>query len=205
MQYVRMERRRLLEARAKCWVPSRPRAIGRMQAALAALCLATALLLLQSQLVRAEEGPVVVDGVASTSISADSSAGMSTTNPRVRSILAAHPHQFVVICVAGCDGKPRAVQVLPRPVERRVGQFVPSAARPGKPAYGPQRPGASQGLMAATANDVVCIAGCNSKPGQVLQRISGLPPPPKVVPIANQGMLPRIPDEAKTEAPAAAR
>jgi hypothetical protein len=174
-----------------------------MQIALAALCLATALSLLQSPLVRAEEGPVVLDGAANTSISADSSSGMPTTNPRVRSILAAHPHQFVVICVAGCDGKPKAVQVLPRPVEGRVGQFVPTAAAPGKPAYGPQRPGASQGSMAATEDDVICLAGCNSKPGHVLQRISGLPPPPKAAPAANQGLLPRIPDNSKTERPAA--
>ena len=205
MQYVRMERQRLLEGRAKCWAPARPRPIGRMQAALAALCLATALLLLQSPLVRAAEGPVVVDGVADNSISADAGAGMSNANPRVRSILAAHPNQFVVICVAGCDGKPRAVQVLPRPVERRVGQFVPSAAKMGKLVPGPQRQGASAGSMAATENDVVCIAGCNSKPGQVLQRISGLPAPPKAAPAVSKDALPRIPDDMKTEGPAPAR
>jgi hypothetical protein len=130
---------------------------------------------------------------------------MPTTNPRVRSILAAHPHQFVVICVAGCDGRPKAVQVLPRPVERRVGQFVPTAAGPAKPAYGPLLPGASRASIAATADDVVCIAGCNSKRGQVVQRISGLPPPPKAVPAANQDALPRVPGDAKTEPPAAPR
>ena len=119
---------------------------------------------------------------------------MSNANPRVRSILAAHPNQFVVICVAGCDGKPKAVQVLPRPVERRVGQFVPSAAKMGKPASGPQRSGTAAGSMAATENDVVCLAGCNSKPGQVLQRISGLPAPPKAAPAASQDALPRIPE-----------
>ena len=127
----------------------RPRGRERSAAcrlALAALCLATALLLLQSPLVRAAEGPVVVDGVADNSISADAGAGMSNANPRVRSILAAHPNQFVVICVAGCDGKPKAVQVLPRPVERRVGQFVPSAAKMGKLASRPAAAGHIGGL-----------------------------------------------------------
>jgi hypothetical protein len=82
---------------------------------------------------------------------------------------------------------------------------VPSAAKTGKPVYGPQRPGASPASRASTENDVVCVAGCAGKPGQVLQRISGLPPPPKAAPAVNQGMLPRLPDDAKAKAPAAAR
>ncbi len=54
--------------------------------------------------------------------------GMPATNPRVKPILAAHPDQLVVICVAGCDGKPKAVQILPRPIAGRAAEYVPSAA-----------------------------------------------------------------------------
>ena len=100
--------------------------------------------------------------------------GMPSSNPRVRPILAAHPGQSVVICVAGCDGKPRAVQVLPGPVTARVGGYLPSMAKMGTEAYGPPSPVGRQ--AAAQDNDVVCLAGCAGRPGQVLQRVSDLPP-----------------------------
>jgi hypothetical protein len=105
----------------------------------------------------------------------DTGGGMPSSNPRVRPILAAHPGQLVVICVAGCDGKPRAVQILPGPVTARVGAFVPSAAKMGKEVYGPPHPAKLAGQGAAD-NDVICIAGCMGRPGQVLQRVSDLPP-----------------------------
>jgi hypothetical protein len=46
--------------------------------------------------------------------------------------------------------------------------------------YGPPRPAALAGKTAPQANDVVCVAGCTGRPGQVVQRISGLPPSEKV-------------------------
>jgi hypothetical protein len=50
--------------------------------------------------------------------------------------------------------------------------------------------------MMATENDVVCLAGCNGKPGQVVQRISGLPAPPKAAPVSKDA-LPRVPEDKK--------
>jgi hypothetical protein len=104
--------------------------------------------------------------------------GMSAANPRVKQILEAHPNDFVVICVAGCDGKPKAVQILPRPTVGRVGENVPTAAplTKGKATYGPPKPGAGE-RAPDVSNDVVCLAGCSGKPGTVLQRMTDLPPP----------------------------
>ena len=67
------------------------------------------------------------------------------------------------------------VQILPRPVTTRTGEVVPSSA---KDTYGPPKPGkSSQRASAADENnDVICLAGCMGKPGQVLQRIKDLPP-----------------------------
>jgi hypothetical protein len=102
--------------------------------------------------------------------------GMPATNPRVQSILAAHPNEFVTICVAGCDGKSKVVQILPRPVAGRTGEYVQSSA---KDTYGPPQPGKPARQMSDQNNDVICLAGCMGKPGQVLQRVKDLPPPPK--------------------------
>lgn len=99
---------------------------------------------------------------------------MPSSNPRVRPILAAHPGQYVVICVAGCDGKPRAVQILPGPVTAREGGFLPSMAKIGRHAYGPPPPAALAG-RSALGDDVICMAGCTGKRGQIVQRVSGLP------------------------------
>jgi hypothetical protein len=108
--------------------------------------------------------------------------GMPSSNPRVKPILETHPNDFVVICVAGCDGKPKAVQILPRPVAGRTGEYVPTAAPTpaplGKGVYGPPQPGAVQRASEDT-NDVICLAGCMGKPGSILQRITDLPPPPQ--------------------------
>jgi len=142
----------------------------------AALSLMAALCVLSSTGARAEskveldQGGPVVDRE-------DTGDGMPSSNPRVRSILAAHPGQYVVICVAGCNGKPHAVQILPRPVTERAGGYLPSMAKMGREAYGPPRPAALTGKSAVQANDVVCVAGCIGRPGQVVQRVSGLPPP----------------------------
>ena len=43
--------------------------------------------------------------------------------------------------------------------------------------YGPPVPAAVE--RARTRDDVVCLAGCIGKRGQVLQHVTGLPPPPR--------------------------
>lgn len=121
---------------------------------------------------------IVDDGGAVTDVKAGD--GMPASNPRVRPILAAHPGQLVVVCVAGCPGKARAVQILPRPVTARVGGYVPSAAKMGNETYGPPRPGKLPAATAGSNDDVVCMAGCVGRPGQVVQRLSGLPAPKRV-------------------------
>ena len=117
----------------------------------------------------------VVDGMASDPLSLGGGRSMPASNPRVSGILAAHPKQFVVICVAGCsgNGKPQAVQVLAKPVVTRSGEVVPSSADMSKSAYGPPVP---NHLKAKDNNEVVCLAGCTKRPGQVVQRVADLPP-----------------------------
>jgi hypothetical protein len=134
-----------------------------------------ALSFLQALPVRAA-GEVVVDEGGTVVDMGVIGGGMSSSNPRVGPILAAHPGQYVVICVAGCNGKPRVVQLLPRPMTVRVGELVPSKAKTGPEVYGPSRPEARAGKAEAKTNDVVCVAGCTGRVGQVLQRMSGLPP-----------------------------
>ena len=77
--------------------------------------------------------------------------GMPSSNNRVRPILVGHRNKFVVVCVAGCRGGAKAVQVLPKPANRRSALFTP----------------------AAKSNDVICLAGCEKSPGEVVQRFQG--------------------------------
>ena len=109
-----------------------------------------------------------------------SSKGMPASNPRVRGMLAAHPGEFVTICVAGCDGKPSIVQMLSKPFERRAGEMRTTAGSfDGPPRRGPAQPAEYSG---AYSNSTTCVAGCGGPPGQVLQRMPGLPPMAKPVP-----------------------
>jgi hypothetical protein len=142
-------------------------------------------------------GDVVIDGGADILDLKNGGGGMLSSNPRVEPILAAHPNEYVVICVAGCGGKPRAVQILPRPLEGRTGEFVPSTGHMGREVYGPPRPGQPAGW--SEGNDVVCVAGCIDRPGQVVQRLPELPPPPKVVPKARKDAKPETPKEKWNE------
>ncbi len=145
---------------------------------LAALCLAAAACLLAPAAARAAGDAVTVgDGEILDLHGGAKVSGMPASNARVKPILAAHPDQLVVICVAGCDGKPKAVQILPRPVAGRTAEYVPSSAKMDQPVYGPPQPGKSAGAVMSDRDDVICVAGCTGRPGQVLQRISGLPPP----------------------------
>jgi hypothetical protein len=120
---------------------------------------------------------VEIDEGGTVKKEADSGRGMRKASPPVRAILAAHPNQLVVVCVAGCGGKPRPVQILPKATTGRVGGHVPTAAHGDGKVYGPPVPAAVE--RARTRDDVVCLAGCRGKPGQVLQHVSGLPPPRK--------------------------
>jgi hypothetical protein len=120
--------------------------------------------------VKIDEGGSVVDRD-------DAGDGMASTNSRVSPILAAHPGQYVVICVAGCNnGKPQAVQVLARTTTERVGGYKPSMAKMGREVYGPPPPKKLTQQAVAEADDVICVAGCNRQAGQVVQRMTGLPP-----------------------------
>jgi hypothetical protein len=175
---VRIERRHpnaiAADARAQARCLERWPSLGWLL--LSALGLMAALSFLSSTGARAEN-KVELDQGGAVADTVDPRDGMPSSNPRVRSILAAHPGQYVVICVAGCNGKPHAVQILPRPVTARAGGYLPSMAKMGKEAYGPPRPAALARSSVVQANDVVCVAGCVGRPGQVVQRVSGLPPP----------------------------
>ena len=106
----------------------------------------------------AEEAFDEVPG-GSTDVVTIGQTGMPASNARVRLILAKHRNQFVVVCVAGCKGQTNSVQVLPKPVRKRTGLFVPAAFFGG---------------TVAESNDVICLAGCDKKAGQVVQRMGGL-------------------------------
>ena len=95
----------------------------------------------------------------STDVVGVGQTGMPASNARVRPILAKHRNQFVVVCVAGCKGQANLVQFLPKPVRKRTFQFVPAAFFGG---------------TAAESDDVICLAGCDKKAGQVVQRMGGL-------------------------------
>lgn len=96
-----------------------------------------------------------------------SDRGMPASNPRVRSILAAHPNELVTVCVAGCD-RPTVVQMLPKPREKRIASMRTTSGgadlQPPQPAYD---------LIDRDA--VMCVAGCAGRPGQVVQRLPNLP------------------------------
>ena len=99
--------------------------------------------------------------------------GMPATNPRVKSLLAAHPRDFVTICVAGCSGKPSIVQILPLPATTRTGEMRTTAGS--MDGSHKRRPANAAGFDAADPNAITCVAGCGSRPGQVLQRLPDLP------------------------------
>jgi hypothetical protein len=99
-------------------------------------------------------------------------------------------------CVAGCDGSQAGDPAAPGGGPHRT---VCADCNQGGESLWTSKPGAPLGKTAAEANDVVCVAGCINRPGQVLQRMSGLPPPPKVVPEARNEALPKAPTDKKNE------
>lgn len=82
----------------------------------------------------------------------------------VKPILARHPESNLIICVAGCGPEPSIVQVLPREVETRTeSKVIPSSGELGA---------ASKDVAPREANevDIVCLAGCLKKRGEVVHR-----------------------------------
>ncbi|KAB2939319.1 MAG: hypothetical protein K8F92_07790 [Hyphomicrobium sp.] len=114
------------------------------------------------------EGEEVIEGGEVVDIGDEAETGMPASNARVKAMLAAHPHEFVTICVAGCAGKPTIVQILPKPIESRAGAMRTTAGDR-RPNYG--------GHGGPDSDAVTCVAGCAGRPGQVVQRLPGLPPP----------------------------
>lgn len=129
------------------------------------------------------EDQEVVEGGEVVDVGDAANRGMSASNPRVKTLLASHPKEFVTICVAGCAGKPAIVQALPRPVTARTAEMLPSSATiDGSKSGKAGKPVKSVGVGAADVDAVTCIAGCNGSAGLVVQRMTGLPTPLKAAP-----------------------
>ncbi len=96
--------------------------------------------------------------------------GMPASNPRVKSSSPRTRGEFVTICVAGCDGKPSIVQMLPMPIESAHRRDAHDGWKHGRAAQGRRMPA---GFTAADSNTITCVAGCGGAPGQVLQRMPG--------------------------------
>lgn len=112
----------------------------------------------------AESVELVEDGVASR-ISERPELGMPASNPRVRGFVQSHPQDFVTVCVAGCNGEPKIVQMLPKPYEARAGAMRTTAG------------GSGSGNWDGPDDVVACLAGCGSgRPGEIVQRLPDLPP-----------------------------
>lgn len=141
-------------------------ASGASPAGLASCLLACAVFLFAASPAPAV-GEEVIEGGAVVDSGEDAERGMPASNPRVKAMLGAHPHEFVTICVAGCAGKPAIVQILPKPIESRAGAMRTTAGdrRPNHAGYG-----------APDSDAVTCAAGCAGRAGQVVQRLPELPP-----------------------------
>jgi hypothetical protein len=147
-------------------------AMRRLVPSVAFACLiAGSVLVLAPALLPAEAEELIEDGGVDD-IGPVGKKGMPATNPRVKSILAAHPREFVTICVAGCSGKPSIVQVLPMPTTTRTGKMRTTAGS----MDGPRKGGAdAAGFPPTDPNAITCVAGCGGRAGQVVQRLPDLP------------------------------
>jgi len=130
-----------------------------------ASCLAAGAILLSATTPAPAEAEKIVEGGAVVDVDGRPERGMPASNPRVRGLVDGNPQDFVTVCVAGCAGKPRIVQMLPKPYERRAGAMRTTAA--GTPDHG-----------SGPDDAVTCLAGCGGRPGQIVQRLPDLPPPP---------------------------
>jgi hypothetical protein len=146
-------------------------AVRRLVPSIAFACLTVgSVLVFAPALLPAEAEELIEDGDVDD-IGAVGEKGMPATNPRVKSLLAAHPREFVTICVAGCRGKPSIVQILPMPATARTGEMRTTAGSMVRS----RRPANAAGFDAADPNAITCVAGCGGRPGQVLQRLPDLP------------------------------
>lgn len=86
---------------------------------------------------------------------ATAEAGIPDSDPRIAPILAAHPDRDLILCLAGCGKGISVVEV------RRRSQVLAAVTAEMIPA--------SASLQATgSSGDVVCIAGCDGKPGVVV-------------------------------------
>ena len=118
-------------------------------------CLLASVMLVLAPTPAPAEGELVEGGDV-VDIGDGGGKGMPATNPRVKSLLAAHPGEFVTICVAGCAGKPSIVQMLPMPMQARRGEMRTTAGTHGRPAGTPS--GISGGIYGdgCQCRDVRC-------------------------------------------------
>jgi hypothetical protein len=163
-------------------------AVRRLVPSAAFACLLVgSVLVVAPALLPAEAEELIEDGNVDD-IGAVGEKGMPATNPRVKSLLAAHPRDFVTICVAGCSGKASIVQILPMPATARKGAMRTTAGS----MDGSRKPANAAGFDAAGHNAITCVAGCGGRPGQVLQRLPDLP-------VAHRPPTPRNEAEAGNE------
>ncbi len=127
------------------------------------LCLLASAILVLAPTPAPAEGELIEAGDVVDIGDAGGASGMPATNPRVKSLLAAHPDEFVTICVAGCAGKPSIVQMLPKPIPSRRGEMRTTAGTMDGP--NGARPVYPVGFGAADANAVTCVAGCGGHAG----------------------------------------
>lgn len=149
--------------------------------ALSACVLAGAMLVLYPTPAPAEDDKLIEGGKVYNSDDV-SDRGMPASNPRVKSILSAHPNDLVTVCVAGCD-KPTIVQMLPKPRERRIGGMRTTAA-------GGEAEAPLPSYDRVDRDAVMCVAGCAGRGGQVVQRLPNLPPVKVAPPQAPKGNEP---------------
>ena len=163
-------------------------AVRRLAPSIALACVTVgSILVLAPALLPAEAEELIEDGDVDDA-GPVGEQGMPATNPRVKSLLAAHPGDFVTICVAGCSGKPSIVQILPMPAKARTGEMRTTAGS----MDGSRKPANAAGFDAAGHNAITCVAGCGGRPGQVLQRLPDLP-------VAHRPPTPRNEAEAGNE------
>ncbi|MGQ0671398.1 MAG: hypothetical protein ACT4N2_00760 [Hyphomicrobium sp.] len=86
------------------------------------------------------------------------SDGISDAHASVAPLLAAHPDRDLILCLAGCGGRASIVAIRLRPslVEADGGEMVPTAS--------------AEASALPRAGDIVCVAGCVGKPGEVVFR-----------------------------------
>lgn len=103
-------------------------------------------------------------------------------NPLVRALLVQHPDKDLILCIAGCGGGVKIVQILDRRPFLNQASIGPDARRavnaPGRktdtagfpPARSEQVGSPEVAGAAHPTADIVCLAGCNVSPGEIVGR-----------------------------------